>query len=473
MSPTAPILIIGAGPTGLGAAWRLHELGHTDWHLVEATDTPGGLAGSVTDDHGYTWDNGGHVQFSHYLYFDRLMDELLREGWIHHERESWVWIMQRFVPYPFQSNIRRLPPDALWDCVEGLLRRPAPNGRPRPEDFESFIHEFFGDGLAKHFMTPYNTKVWAHPPRMLATNWVGERVAPVDLDRVLRNIVLQRDDVAWGPNNTFRFPLHGGTGSIWRTLAARLPQEKITFNTRLESLDLDRRVARLSDGTERLYGALISTIPLDILAEKTGRDDLRAAAKGLLHSATHVIGVGVKGVPSPDIGEKCWMYFPESDCPFYRVTVFSNYSPNNVPDITRCWSLMAEISESEHRPIDTDRVVEETLQGMVNTRLIASRDDVENVYHRRLPYGYPIPSRTRDGALDALLPALHSAGVYSRGRFGAWKYEVSNQDHGLMQGVEIVEHLLNGADEQTVWQPDFVNQGGAKHRSTDPESVAS
>ncbi|HEX6213166.1 MAG TPA: NAD(P)-binding protein, partial [Vicinamibacterales bacterium] len=73
MSAEPRIVIIGAGPTGLGAAWRLHELGHHNWVLYESTDHPGGLASSVVDTQGFTWDLGGHVLFSHYKYFDNVM----------------------------------------------------------------------------------------------------------------------------------------------------------------------------------------------------------------------------------------------------------------------------------------------------------------------------------------------------------------------------------------------------------------
>ena len=105
-----PCLIVGAGPTGLGAAWRLDARGAHDWLLVESGHVPGGLARSIVDEHGFTWDLGGHVQFSHYEMFDRLMDELLGpDGWLYHDRESWVWIRDRFVPYPFQLNLHRLP----------------------------------------------------------------------------------------------------------------------------------------------------------------------------------------------------------------------------------------------------------------------------------------------------------------------------------------------------------------------------
>ena len=75
MTRKVQFLIVGSGPTGLGAALRLVELGNNDWHLVERSAEPGGLASSVTDEHGFTWDMGGHVQFSHYQSFDRYMLE--------------------------------------------------------------------------------------------------------------------------------------------------------------------------------------------------------------------------------------------------------------------------------------------------------------------------------------------------------------------------------------------------------------
>ena len=70
-------------------------------------------------------------------------------------------------------------------------------------------------------------------------------------------------------------------------------------------------------------------------------------------------------------------------------------------------------------------------------------------WHRRLEHGYPTPWLGRDEVLAEAEHALHAAGIYSRGRFGAWKYEVSNQDHSLMQGVEAVDHILSGEPERT------------------------
>lgn len=78
-TPSKKIVILGAGPTGLGAAYRLHELGYTNFEVIEAAPEPGGLARSVIDEKGFTWDMGGHVIFSHYQYFDDALDNTISE----------------------------------------------------------------------------------------------------------------------------------------------------------------------------------------------------------------------------------------------------------------------------------------------------------------------------------------------------------------------------------------------------------
>ncbi|MDK2971954.1 MAG: hypothetical protein PWP23_1709 [Candidatus Sumerlaeota bacterium] len=461
-------LIIGAGPTGLGAAWRLEQLGIHDWELLEKTPDAGGLAGSVVDDHGFTWDLGGHVQFSHYRLFDELMDDLLPDGWLTHEREAWVWMRDRFIPYPFQNNIRHLPHDEMVECVCGLVQALKNQSDALPRDFAEQFERAMGPGIARVFLRPYNFKVWAYPPEQLNTKWLGERVAIPDVERVLKNIFAQKDDVSWGPNNTFRFPKHGGTGAIWRALAARLPQQRLRLGAEVVNVDTAARRVRLADGTNVEYEYLISSMPLDVLIARSDLATQYAAdTDKLVYSKTNIVGIGLKGTAPEHLKTKCWMYFPEDNCPFYRVTVFSNYSPNNVPDAAKNWSLMAEISESPAKPVDHARVVEETVQGALNTKLIASRDEVTHTFFAHLPYGYPTPSLRRDEALDVLLPALAKRGVYSRGRFGAWKYEVSNQDHSMMQGVEVVDHLALGTDEITIWHPAVAN--GPKKKGPVPK----
>ena len=450
MPADAPrIVIVGAGPTGLGAAWRLQELGHTDWDLYERAETAGGLASSVVDDQGFTWDLGGHVLFSHYEYFDRLMDTAVA-NWVEHEREAWVWIRNRWIPYPFQNNIWRLPDDDLIACLEGLLdlHRAPPTSAPRA--FDEWLLQSFGRGLCDTFMFPYNRKVWAYDPGKLDVGWMGERVATVDLTRVLRNLVRRTDDVAWGPNATFRFPLHGGTGAIWRSVADRLPAERMHYGCQVTGIDTRRKILTFGDGSTTPYDTLLSTMPLDhLLLSLRDQPTLTARASQFVHSSSHIVGVGLAGETPEEFSTKCWMYFPEDQAPFYRCTVFSNYSPHNVPAPGRQWSLMAEVSESPDKPVDGARVLDETVAGMRACNLIRNDQRIVSRWHRRLSYGYPTPWLGRDGVLMEIDAQLTALDILSRGRFGGWKYEVSNQDHSVMQGVEAVDHVLRGSPQPT------------------------
>lgn len=443
------ILILGAGPTGLGVAWRLTELGYTDWRLLEANTEPGGLSASFVDAHGFTWDIGGHVVFSHYPYFDTVLDTLLApEEWTFHERASWIRMRGTFLPYPFQHNLWRLPQDELEDCLSGL-RAARVNGQPR--DFATWLRGRFGDGMCRAFLFPYNEKVWAWPPSELGCKWVGERVAEVDVERVIRNTVLRRDDPDWGPNRNLRYPARGGTGEIWRRCVGRLPAERLEFGDAAVAVDPRARRVHTRSGAEYHYDSLVSTMPLPALWKMAALPG--GAPEDLLCTATHAVGIGLVGSPPPELPHANWLYFPEPDCPFYRVTVMSNYSRWNVPEPSRQWSLLCEVSESAWKPVDSSRVGEETVAGLLRTGLIRSDADVVSTWHHRAPIGYPVPSLKRDAALDYMLPALEQCGIYSRGRLGAWKYEIGNQDHSFMQGVEVADRLLSGVPEPTLKGP--------------------
>jgi UDP-galactopyranose mutase len=451
-------LIIGAGPTGLGAAHRLREQGVDDFIVLERHGHAGGLAASFTDDQGFTWDIGGHVVFSHYEYFDSLLDSLLGDERLEHQRESWVRSCSTWVPYPFQNNIRHLPPEPRWECVEGLLPGNRPEGEPA--DFGQWMERVFGAGIVKYFMNPYNFKVWATPPELMQYGWIGERVSVVDLRRVLRNIVLERDDVSWGPNNTFKFPLHGGTGEIFRRLAARL-DGFIEYGQEVVAIDAAARTVTTANGLTVEYEAVLNTAPLDILASRwlAQRDQAMVeAAARLTHNSVHVAGVGLDIRDEAERNSRCWMYFPEADAPFYRVTNFHNYSPNNVARPGEQLAFMCETSFSSHKRENLDELMDRTVDGLVNTAMLdaARVADVVTRWEMVADYGYPVPCLERDGALRIIQPRLEAMDIYSRGRFGGWKYEVGNMDHSVMQGVEWADRMLTGAPE-TTYRPDWNN----------------
>jgi protoporphyrinogen oxidase len=440
------IVILGAGPTGLGAAYRLGQLGYDSWDIFERANHVGGLAASVTDDQGFIWDHGGHVMFSHYDYFDKLVEEMLRGDYDEHMREAWVWMRDRFIPYPFQNNIHRLPKELFLDCLMGIIDA---QGGPRTRgNFSQWIEAVFGQGIAQQFMLPYNFKVWAHPLEMMGTNWQGDRVPDVDVRRIMQNLLDDLDDVNWGPNNKFKFPLLG-TGMLYDRIAAALPKA-VQLEKEVVGIDLAAKVVTFGDASQTTYDHLVTTMPLKELMRCI--DDCPPAVWDAVARLHHTEGlfVGI-GVADECPSTKCWMYFPESNCPFYRVTYLSNYSTRVTPGPGH-FSLLAEVSSSAYKKENVHDVVDRTIRGMVAAKLLTQEQADSKIVSRQLlsvPYSYPVPTLERDDALSVIQPWLMANDVYSRGRFGAWRYEIGNTDHSVMMGVEVADYLTAGQPETT------------------------
>jgi len=148
---------------------------------------------------------------------------------------------------------------------------------------------------------------------------------------------------------------------------------------------------------------------------------------------------------------KCWVYFAEPEMPCYRATFFSHYSPFNVPngDTEHYSSLMCEMSVPLGQTVDIERIYEQMLAGLIRSKILQESDRslIISRYHRLVRYSYPIPTLDRDRGLAVLQPALMQQDIYSRGRFGAWRYEIGNMDHSVLMGVEAANHVVSGEKE--------------------------
>jgi len=307
------IVIIGAGPTGLGAAYRLNELGYEDWTLYEKSDYVGGHSCSHVDEKGFVWDEGGHVIFSHYPYFDKLVDDMLGKEENHLIRESWIVKGESWIPYPFQNNLRYLPKPLQVSCLLGAAKATANGNSRESTNFRDWILATFGEGIAEAFMFPYNAKVWTTPLELMSRSWIAERVATVDFLRLLEKVLYDRDDAGWGPNSKFRFPLHGGTGEIYRRMVRRFPG-KVKTGKELVAVDETQKRISFADGTGDTYDVLISTSPLDLLTGmlKSRDGKLADAAADLSHNHLVVMGFGLEKKIATG---KCWIYFADEEMP--------------------------------------------------------------------------------------------------------------------------------------------------------------
>lgn len=451
------LIIIGAGATGLGAAWHALERNDNDFLILEARDQPGGLSASEADEHGFTWDQGVHLHFSHYEYYDQFLDRILPpEEWLTLQRSAAVWLEDRFVPYPIQLHLHHLPGHDRWNCLKGLL---AASRRPRgnASDLADWIDRTFGSGLSNLFMTPYNEKIWATPLDRLNASWIGERVACPCWEQILERTCLQQDAEPWGPNARFRYPATGGSGRVWREAALRIPARHKRFSESVLEIDGDQKLIVTDRGRTYRYQHLISTMPADRLMQQVMTKQQLPSAARLEHTVTHLRGFGFSGLPPEPLRGRLWVYFSQPEISFYRMTMLSNLSPTMVPDAESMWSLVVEVAESRWKPLREQNLTQRVLSDLSRLGFVEKDSVPLSIWERTLPYGYPIPTSDRDRTLAAVLPALEQLDIHSRGRFGAWKYEVSNQDHSFMQGVETIERIANGQEELTLHHPDLIN----------------
>jgi protoporphyrinogen oxidase len=455
MRPKTGVLVVGAGPTGLGAAWRLEEIARlggprTEWTLLEQSPGCGGMARSESID-GYVWDVGGHVLFPHYRYFDDLLDELIDEwAYVTPVRGAWMW--GRFVPYPVQGNLGRFPADVREVILMEL-------SQPRdgvPATFEDFLRLQFGDTLHREFFLPLNLKMWATHPSKMAWHWAdhssGSRVANVprvDVAKIRADIAAGRDAPAWDADTKIRYPAKGGTGRIWRELTDRLPSDRLHFGTEVTRIHTQERRVELSSGATVSYDHLITSIPLDrLLRSIVDRADLSELADRIRPAAVHVVGVGLTGIPPDHLADVCSLYVPDPGIAFWRLTVLSNYSTGCVPSPGGHWSVLCEVNVGDDRPAPKGPVLDAVVAGLEQLGFI-DRRNIDSTWHRSISHGYPVPRLDTHDILAEVEPELARLGIVSRGRFGGWRYHVSNQDHAFMQGLEAVDRLLLAAPEAT------------------------
>jgi protoporphyrinogen oxidase len=285
----------------------------------------------------------------------------------------------------------------------------------------------------------------------MSATWIAERVSVVDHRRALRSVLLGLDDVGWGPNNTFRFPRSGGTGEIYRRLADRLG-DRVRYDRDLVGVDTGRRELRFADGSSAHYDALVSTMPVDRLVSAIDAcpSEVREAAAALEHNAVWVVGVGCERGLADD---RSWLYFADPAVPFYRVTNFAKYAAANVPgaNTARYSSYLTETSRSSHRPREREGLERRVVDALVATGLVDEGVPIASVHTIDVEYAYPIPTRDRDAALAVVQPWLMKRDIYSRGRFGAWRYEIGNMDHAAKMGADVARLLVEGRPEE-LWR---------------------
>jgi protoporphyrinogen oxidase len=425
-------VVIGAGLTGLSAAYHLARRGVAAEVLEQAAE-PGGAAGTFARG-GFAFDLTGHL-----LHLAREESRaLLRELGVsaklrRHRRRAGIALGGTVTPYPIQIHTHRLPAEVRRDCVLGFVRMllEEREGREEPGSFAEWVLARFGEGFARHFFFPYNRKLYCTPPEELSAEWVGRYVPRPSLEDVIDGAFGLYDKPV-GYNATFFYPREGGIRLLADALAARCPG--LRLDARVRRVNLARREVEL-DGGERVgWDALVATVALTHLAAMTEDlpEELRAQAAKLRAVAVVNLNLAVRG-RAPR--REHWLYVPEERFPFYRVGIPSNHG-NVAPEGHH--TLSVEVSVPADHPTPPG-LAERCLDGLEELGLLRRREEVVVVAPVRLDPAYVVFDRPRPAAVAALREFYRGAGVLLAGRWAEWKY--STMEDALWDGATVARRL--------------------------------
>lgn len=427
----AATVVLGGGLAGLAYA----HYSQTPCLVLERAEQVGGMARSFAHDTpaGRFWfDCTGHWLHLKDREVAALVDTLLGQTLLRIQRRASIYSHGRLTPYPFQANTYGLPEHVVADCVLGFFRareQQLSGEVPEPDNFEAYIRQQMGDGIAEHFMLPYNTKLWTVPPKEMAYSWCKRFVpTPTPQEVVWGAIKPAGAGHALGYNSQFYYPSAGGIGQLATTLAATLPHGSVRTGVAALEVDLDAKVVRTSTGERIGYDALVSTIALpDFIgmlahAPETIRN---AAARLRAVDVTHW-NVGVSGEQQSTAPH--WIYFPESHVPFYRVGSPSAAAGHLAPKGYRSYYVEVSHKRGTPPPVETEQI----LEGLYQVGLLGRDDAVLFANPTTLDAAYVLMDHDYGANREAILAWLEQQRVQSIGRYGSWTYD--SMEGAIVQG---------------------------------------
>ena len=433
MAERVSVAVLGGGLTGLSASLHLQRAG-VQHRAFEREAVPGGHAITI-EEQGFRFDRTGHLLHLRDPGMQALASELLPPAQYRKiARRSAIFSHGAYTRYPFQANTFGLPPEVAHECLSGFLAAYYAPHKPEPKSFEEFCLVHFGAGISKHFMLPYNARLWGVPPSEVTSEWCQRFVPLPQLEDVLRGAVgAQAPEL--GYNASFWYP-ELGIGSFSAALAA---QTSLELSRAPRALDLTRRVLVFED-EEVPFDVLVSSIPLPSLLRLMSAlpPAVAQAAKRLRATHLHYFDLGLR-VPNPNPYH--WIYVPEERYPFYRVGCYTHFSDKLAPPGKS--SLYVELAE--RRAPNPERALEAVVAGLRELGLLRSAQDIELWRLRTIEYAYVIYDHHYRAALDVIEPFLKEQRIVSSGRYGAWNY--SSMEDALIMGRDAARtaHALLGS----------------------------
>lgn len=450
-------LIIGAGPAGLACAMELCRAGQTAT-VIEKDESIGGLAKTLTIQDGdatFLTDIGPHRFFSKNKYLYDFIEDLLAEEWRAVPRYTRQFIDGKFFNYPVNAmqvvkNIgmlksMRMGFDYFWAVMKYKVFR------AKISTFEDYVVAHFGRALAEFSMINYTEKIWGIPAATIHPDWARQRIKGLNLLSVLKNALF----LGKGKNpkslvDEFYYPQFG-TGRIYEAIVERLRAKGNAIHTNSHPTKVRHDGKRITEVELSMNGetrvvkpkTLVESVPLTSfleLLDPAPPAEVMEASKALRWRSQIYLFLTLD---KPRITKDNWIYFPNKEIPFGRVSEMKNFSDEMSPkDKT---SLFIEFFVFETDAIWTkskEEIFEEVLP-YFETWGFFTRDEVRSTYLIKRSHVYPVYDMTYESnvnTIKAYLDKLENL-VYI-GRPGRFRY--TNQDHSLEMGILASKTVMDG-----------------------------
>ncbi|MEX2587445.1 MAG: NAD(P)/FAD-dependent oxidoreductase [Actinomycetota bacterium] len=472
------VVIMGAGPAGLTAAWELAHNG-VEVEVLEADpEKVGGIARTASYK-GFRFDIGGHRFFTKAEEVTRLWHEILEpEAWLKVERLSRIYYRNKFFAYPLK------PMDALtklgvWQTALSMLSYGKAKLLPiKPErSLEDWVTNRFGKKLYRMFFKTYTEKVWGIPCDKISADWAAQRIKGLSLVGAIRNAFARKPTGADGEVvktliEQFEYPKLG-PGMMWERAVEKLTARGIPIHMGSPVTALNRDPGGLTsisttsgNGTRLIGGShFISSLPIRELVgmlNPPATPEVIEAAEALSYRDFLTV---VLVVDQPDLFPDNWIYIHEPEVRLGRVQNFKNWSPHMVPDPSKT-ALGLEYFCTEGD--DLWEMADDDLLALgrkeVDELGLARRADIEDGTVVRMKKAYPVYDEHYEQNVAVVRDFLteHVPNLQLVGRNGMHKY--NNQDHSMMTALLAARNLLG-----ETWDPWKVNTDAEYHEQAGPD----
>ena len=452
------ILIIGAGPAGLTAAYELTRRGRTAT-VLESDSIVGGISRTEQRD-GWRFDIGGHRFFTKVKAVEQVWNEILPDDdFLVRPRLSRIFYRGKLFDYPLKpmNALRGL---GVREAVLCVLSYAWARVRP-PRDqttFEGWTTARFGRRLYRIFFKTYTEKVWGVPATEIKADWAAQRIKNLSLMKAILNAVLPKRDKTEITTliEEFRYPKYG-PGMMWERARELVEAQgsKVIMDTRVTAVHhRDGRAVAITAETEGVatryeVGHVISSMPLGALVKAMDPPPpphVLAAADGLRYRDFLTIALVVpQEVGFPDN----WIYVHSPDVRLGRIQNFGSWSPYLVKDGRTCLGLEYFVFEGDDLWVRSDADLVELGKQELEKLGLVPADRVEAGYVIRMPKAYPMYDdeykaqvQTMREWMSACVPNVHPVG-----RNGMHRY--NNQDHSMYTAMLSVDNIF-GADHD-IW----------------------